>query len=60
MNGHDQEGIKGKILLVLVLYIVLGLIVFFNCGHYRHIFESMIEGKKDVYTNYQESSERNE
>jgi hypothetical protein len=33
--------LKGKILLMLALYIVLGVIVLFNFGFYHHITESV-------------------
>jgi len=33
--------LKGKILLVLALYIILGVIVLFNFGFYHHITESV-------------------
>ncbi len=55
-----MTGMKGKILLVIALYIILGIIAFFNFGFHRYIFSAKIDSKKAVHIDYQESFNENE
>jgi hypothetical protein len=42
--------LKGKVLLVVALYVILGVIAFFNFGLYHYIIEKP-EWKSKVYNN---------
>ena len=50
--------LKGKILLVVGLYIILGVIAFFNFGLYRYITEKS-ELKRTVYCDVWEDIDGN-
>jgi hypothetical protein len=50
--------LKGKILLMLALYIILGVIAFFNFGLYHYITQK-VEWKSTVYDDGGEDFDEN-